>query len=149
MVDSCAGGWVVCYNFVKTMTPRKRTKEVDPCTEAQMNCYPGCGLTTYDEALGFALADSDYPDTCAKACAQGVPACQEQTGADKCNSFEEQCIATCPEALRYNGFVNYKIPVQKWCEKNCIEARDTCREILHLPFDRIDELMDEYSDLGE
>jgi hypothetical protein len=134
--NSCVAGAQACEPYRKSLPSRKRTGDFDQCPEAQTACYADCIVQMQDLKQNFSIIDTDYPDNCAKACAQGVQDCQVLDDAASCDTYETSCQADCPTSVTAYGQPKSDPMVQQWCRNSCVTGRAYCRSLLNLPVDR-------------
>jgi hypothetical protein len=134
--ESCSVGAAACEPYRKSLPPRKRSKDFDQCPEAQTACYADCVLEIKDNKQDFSIIDTDYPDTCAKACAQAVQDCGVLDDAESCDTYETSCEADCPSSVTAMGQAKSDPMVKQWCRNSCAKGRAYCRQVLNLPVDR-------------
>ncbi len=135
--SSCSAGATACEPFRKSLPPRKRTGEFDVCPEAQTACYADCVQQMKDLRQDFSIADTNYPDKCAEACAQGVNDCQLLDEAESCDTYEVSCWGSCPSTIADPSGASKSDPqIKQWCRNSCSAGRAYCRSLQNLPFDR-------------
>lgn len=153
-MNACASGSLACRPVNKKLPPRKRTGPFNACEEAQGACYVDCMIDApTDQSSGAKMEDSNFPDLCAAACAQGVPACKAKSdAATQCDEFVDKCIRACPNSITdENGNEQSNTDSSRLCENACSEGKMLCRDILHLPVDEddINAIEKKYDDVGQ
>lgn len=150
-MNACASGALACRPVNKKLPPRKRTGPFNACEEAQGDCYVDCMMNApTDQSSGAKMEDSNFPDLCAAACAQGVPACKAKSdAATQCDEFVDKCTRACPNSITdENGNEQSNTDSRHLCENACREGKMFCRDILHLPTDEDDiDAIEKESDL--
>lgn len=133
---SCSAGAAACEPFRKSLPPRQRSGVFDVCPEAQTACYTDCVLEIKDMKKDFSIADTNYPDKCAEACAQGISQCRASSGAAACDAYEQPCAKFCPSSIESSGVSKSDPQVQQWCRNSCAVGRAYCRSLQNLALDR-------------
>jgi hypothetical protein len=120
----------IARRSVSLARTRKRTGTFDACQEAQGACYSGCMRSAFSDAEGPAIEFTDFPDTCAEACFNGVAPCTS-AGAQKCEEFTQKCAATCPQVVTDgDGYEVENANGASRCELACKEGQAFCTSIL-------------------
>ena len=121
---ACSAGRASCQATRDTLPARKRTGTFDACEEAQGACYAHC----MPGEAGY----TDFPDQCAKACAQGVSPCKTAPATvKKCDEYFFQCGDACPDVSRDTvGNIGTETREGRKCLDACYAGGDHCRDML-------------------
>ena len=127
--SACVTGYPDRQKISVKLAARKRTGTFDACQEAQGACYRAtCDRIFRCRGAGDRV--TDFPDTCAEACFNGVAPCRS-TAAQKCEEFTQKCAATCPQVVTdSDGDEVENANGASRCELACKEGQAFCASLL-------------------